>query len=100
MPTYIIRDTKTDEEYEEFCSWDQLQEFLKKNPKYQQVPTAPAIVGDHVMGVGPKNDEGWKENMSRIAEAHPTSALADRYGNKSTKEIKTQQVMRKHGLIK
>ena len=32
-----------------------------------------------------KNDAGWKENLSRIAEAHPRSNLADRYGKKSVK---------------
>ena len=100
MPTYILRDTKTDEQFEEFCSWSELQEFLKQNPKYTQVPTAAALVGDHVMGVGPKIDDGFKENLSRIAEAHPTSALADRYGSKSTKQGKTQDVLKKHGIIK
>ena len=43
-----------------------------------------------------KNDAGWKENLSRIAEAHPSSALADRYGKKTTKEIKTREVLKKH----
>ncbi len=100
MPTYILRNTETEELYEEFCTWDELEKFLKDNPKFKQVPTAPALVGDHVMGVGPKQSEGMKENLSRIAEAHPTSALADRYGSKSTKDIKTHGIMRKHGLMK
>ena len=43
-----------------------------------------------------KTDGGWKDNLSRIAEAHPTSPLADRYGKKSTKDIKTKQVVEKH----
>ena len=34
--------------------------------------------------------------MSRIAEAHPTSPLADRYGKKSIKQAKTEQVIQKH----
>ena len=102
MPTYHIRDTETEEVYEELCSYSKLQEFLKENPKYKIVPVAPNIVTQTV-GSNPtdsRTDEGWKEKLSRIAEAHPTSALAERYGNKSTKDIKTQSVMRKHGLIK
>tara|TARA_X000001316_G_C912093_1_gene27185 strand:+ start:83 stop:391 length:309 start_codon:yes stop_codon:yes gene_type:complete len=102
MPTYHIRDTETEEVYEEFCSYTKLQEFLKENPKYKQVPMAPNIVTQTV-GSNPtdsRTDNGWKENLSRIAEAHPTSALAERYGNKSTKDIKTQGVLRKHGMIK
>ena len=43
-----------------------------------------------------KNDGGWKDNLSRIAEAHPTSALADRYRSRGAKEIATRQVVQKH----
>jgi len=43
-----------------------------------------------------KTDSGWKDNISRIAEAHPTSPLADQHRKKSIKEIKTQQVLQKH----
>ena len=100
MPTYILRNTDTDEKFEEFCTWDELEKFLKENPNFKQVPSNPAIVGDHIGGVGPKVDGGFKENMSRIAEAHPTSALADRYGTKSTKDIKTHEVLRKHGVLR
>ena len=46
-----------------------------------------------------KNDEGWKENLSRIAEAHPRSNLADRYSKKSVKQSKTEQVLKKHKVI-
>ena len=100
MPTYILRNTDTDEKFEEFCTWDELEKFLKENPNFKQVPSKPAIVGDHIGGVGPKVDGRFKENMSRIAEAHPTSALADRYGTKSTKDIKTHEVLRKHGVLR
>ena len=39
MPTYHIRDTETDDIYEEFCSYDELEKFLKENPRYKQAPT-------------------------------------------------------------
>jgi len=100
MPTYTLVNKNTGEEFEEFCTWDELEEFLKKNTDFKQKVSAPALVGDHIGGVGPKVDGGFKENLSRIAEAHPTSALADSYGTKSTKDIKTHQVLRKHGIIK
>ena len=41
-------------------------------------------------------DSGWKETLSKVAEAHPMSALANEMGTKSTKQIKTEQVMKKH----
>jgi hypothetical protein len=34
--------------------------------------------------------------MSRIAEAHPTSPLGKRYGKKTIKQSKTEQVIAKH----
>ena len=46
-----------------------------------------------------KNDDGWKENMSRIAEANPGSPLAKRYGKSSTKDINTRKVLKKHGVL-
>ena len=49
------------------------------------------------MGVGPKNDEGFKERMSQIASAHPTSNLAEKYKtNESHIKLKTNEVVRKH----
>ena len=45
MPTYHIRDTETDDIYEEFCSYDELEKFLKENPRYKQAPTTINIVG-------------------------------------------------------
>ena len=43
-----------------------------------------------------RQDQGWKENLSRIAEKHPTSALAREMGTRTTKQIKTEQVIKKH----
>ena len=46
--------------------------------------------------VNMKNDGGWKDNLSRIADAHPNSALAQQHKKRSIKEVKTQQVVEKH----
>ena len=43
-----------------------------------------------------KNDGGWKDNLSRIADAHPTSELAQQHKKRSIKEVKTEQVISKH----
>jgi hypothetical protein len=43
-----------------------------------------------------KNDNGWKEMQSRIAEAHPASEFAQQHGKRTSKEIKTQAVVEKH----
>ena len=102
MPTYRFYDTVTQEEYDEFMSMADLDEYKKTNPQVEQLPVAVEIAGDHIMGVGPKVDGGFTENMQRIAEANPGTPLADRYGSsstQSTKEIKTRQVLKKHGVL-
>ena len=93
MPTYDFENTKTGKQFTEFMSMSEKDIYLKKNKHISQCLNQINIV----VGVGGmKNDTGWKENMSRIAEAHPTSPFAERFGKKSTKDIKTQQVIQKH----
>ena len=99
MPTYHIRDTETDDIYEEFCSYDELEKFLKENPRYKQAPTTINIVG----GVGDRTkvDGGMKEVMQKIASNHPNSPLADRFGSGgSNAHKKVVDVGKKHGLLK
>jgi len=93
MPTYSFENTKTGEVFDDMMSIADKEAYLKKNKHIKQLISSINIVG----GVGGmKNDAGWKENMSRIAEAHPTSPFAERFGKKSTKQIKTEQVLKKH----
>ena len=68
MPTYSFRNNDTGEEWDEFFSISGKEEFLKENDHIVQLPSLVSIVGD-VGGI--KNDSGWGDNMSRIAEAHP-----------------------------
>ena len=93
MPTYIFKNKKTDETYEKFLSMSEREEYLKDNPEVIQVPTVPNIVG----GVGGiKTDGGFNEVLSKISEAHPTSALAQRHTRRTAKQVKTQQAITKH----
>jgi len=99
MPTYHIRNTETDEVFEEFCTYDELQEWLKDNPTYKQSPTSINIVG----GTGDriKTDGGMKEVLGKIAKSHPSSALADRYGSgESHGKLKARSILKKRGVIK
>ena len=97
MPTYTIRNKDFGTEKDVFCTWSELQEMLK-NESLEQVITAPAIVGDHVVK---RMDGGMKDVFSRISEAHPNSPLADRFGSgRSGKSRKVENVGKKHGLIR
>jgi predicted nucleic acid-binding Zn ribbon protein len=93
MPTYTFEDTKTGKVYDEYMSISERETYLEQNPHIKQLINKINIVS----GTGGiKTDSGWKENMSRIAEAHPTSPLAQRYGKRSIKQVKTEQVIKKH----
>jgi hypothetical protein len=99
MPTYTFYDSKTKKQWDDMMPNSEREEYLKDNPHISQIPGGFAFVGDHIMGMGPKQDGGMTENLQRIAEAHPGSALADRYTNESTKSIKTREVLKKHKVI-
>jgi len=99
MPTYTIENTEEDEIYDTVCSWNELQTFLSENPQYKKVITAPAIVGG-IEGKTHRVDDGFKENMSRIAEAHPNSPMAERYGHgKNIAETRVRNIAKKHKLL-
>ena len=95
MPIYTFENTKTGKVYDDMMSISEKESYLKKNKHIKQILTSINIVGG-VQGVTHKTDGGWNDNLQRIADAHPTSPLADRYKKKSIKEIKTQQVVQKH----
>ena len=97
MPSYSFKNTKTGEEFDEFFTIANREKFLEQNPHIQQLPSMVSIVGGH--GDRIKNDGGWKDNMSRIAEAHPGSPLAQRYGKDTTKNINTRKVLKKHKVL-
>lgn len=94
MPTYSFLDNQTGEEFDLFMKISEREEFLRKNPHIQTIVKAPSIVS----GVSTTNKvpEGFKEVLSKVAEAHPTSELGNRYGRKSIKEVKTREIIKKH----
>ena len=95
MPIYTFENTKTGEVFDDMMTISEKESYLKKNKHIKQLLTTINI-SSGVIGVNMKNDGGWKEMQSRIAEAHPASPFADRHGKKSIKEIKTKQVIEKH----
>ena len=98
MPTYTFYNTETDEQYDDFMSWSQRETYLKENPHIESVLTTAALVGDHIIM---KTDGGMKDTFSRIAEAHPNSPLAERYGSgRSGKSKKVENIGKKHGLVR
>ena len=95
MPSYTFYNTRTKKEWDDIMSISEMEEYLAKNKHIRQVPKRMNIVGG-VSGITYKNDQGFKEVLSKIAEKHPTSALAQEHRRKSIKEVKTEQVIKKH----
>ena len=102
MPTYTFYNNHSGIEWDDMMSNSEREKFLEENPNVTQVPGMFSFVGDHIMGVGPKQDNGMKENLQRIAESHPGTPMADRYasgGGNTIKQQKTRAVLKKHGVI-
>ena len=97
MPTYTIRNKQFGTQKDIFCTYSELQEMLKSDD-IEQVLSAPALVGDHVVK---RMDGGMKEVFSKIGDKHPGSPLADRFSSGgSNAQKKVTEVAKKHGLLK
>ena len=96
MPTYRFKNHKTGEVWEELMMIAEMEEFKKQ----EHIELLPPTQMDIVSGTGDldsKTDSGWKDNLKRIAEAHPESPLAERYGSgETTARKKAKEVVKKH----
>ena len=95
MPLYTFYNKRNKKEFTEMMSISEMESYLKKNKHIKQNITSVNIVAG-VSGMSYRHDQGWKEVQSKIAEAHPQSAFAKEHGKKSIKQIKTEQVVKKH----
>ena len=87
--------TDTGEEFEDFLSNSKREELLQKNPQIKQMPSSFGIA-TMLGSLDSKTDNSWKEVLSKVAESHPNSPLADRYGKRTIKQARTRQVIKKH----
>ena len=95
MPTYRFYNSKTKEEYEDLMSISEMEEFIKKKHIKLLPPTQLNIVSS-TGSIDSKTDNGWKEVLSKVSEAHPASNLASQYGKKSVKDTQIDSVIKKH----
>lgn len=94
MPLYTFENLETGEVWEEFCSISSMQEKIQDS-NIKQIIFAPAIVSG-VQGLSYRTDGGFNDVLSKVAEAHPDSELADRTLKRGVKEVKTRQAVSKH----
>lgn len=94
MPTYTFYNSETGEQFDTLMSISARELYLQENPHIETVISAPMLV----TGVSTTNKvpDGFKEVLSKVSEAHPTSPVAQRHGKKSIKQIKTENAIKKH----
>lgn len=65
MPSYTLKDTKTNDTWDVVCSWDELQQILDELPDVIQVLSTPKIVSQAGSTLS-KTDDGWKEVLNKV----------------------------------
>ena len=95
MPTYRFYNSKTKEEYTDLMSISEMEQFIKKKHIKLLPPTQLNIVSS-TGSLDSKTDNGWKEVLSKVSEAHPASNLASQYGKKSVKDTQVDRIIQKH----
>ena len=94
MPMYEFLDTKTNEVFEQIMKISEREVFLLNNLHIQPVVSAPMLVSS--VSITGKVPDGFKEVLSKVAEKHPNSAVADKHGRRSAKESKTRDIVKKY----
>ena len=95
MPTYRFKDHNTGEIWEELMLISEMEKFTKKKHIELLPPTQMNIISS-VGSVDTHTDNGFKEVLSKVSEAHPESPLARRYGRRSVKDTQIEKVRKKH----
>ena len=96
MPTYVFKDRLTGEQFEKFLSMSEREQFLKDNPDYKSVLTAPNIISGARAGTGKLG--GFKEVLQKVGEGHPGSAVDKAYNSRTSKQVAIDKVAKKHGI--
>ena len=65
MPTYTLSRKSTGEQWDEFCSYDELNKILEQDEDIIRKLSTPLIVSG-VGGVLSKTDDGWKDKLKEM----------------------------------
>jgi len=88
MPTYIFKNTKTEEVFEVQMKISELDAYKKENPNFIQVPTAPSF---RLKGTGWYETDfktGNKKNVAKSDNEKPSEPKASKVEKKDTNEKK------------
>jgi hypothetical protein len=96
MPTYVFFNPHTGVEWEEFMSISKRERFLESHPHIEQRLTAPNIVSGARVSTGKLG--GFKEVLQKVGEGHPGSAVDKQFNRRTSKQVATDKVAKKHGI--
>ena len=91
MPTYIFRNKTTGVEWEKDMRISELDTYKEENNAEIIIKTVNIASGQGD-NIDAKTDDGWKETLAKISEAHPASNLNKQYGKTSITDIKRTQL--------
>lgn len=97
MPRYDFLNNETGEIEEHFMSYTKLDEFKENNPHLKQQVSAPNIVSG--VATNFKVDDGFKEVLSKVGDAHPGSRVHAEHGTKDIKREKSIKTIQKHAKL-
>ena len=95
MPTYVLEDKETGEQQEVFMSFGEMQEY-KRIHDLKQVVQAPNIISGARVSTGKLG--GFKEVLQRVGEANPGSHVDKTHNSRTSKQVATDKIAKKHGL--
>jgi hypothetical protein len=96
MATYTFRNKETNEVFDHSMRMSEYDSYMESNPSVERY-YLPGDAMNIVSGVGGiKTDNGFKEVLSKVAEAHPNSNLADRTLSRSVREHQIDRVVNKY----
>ncbi len=99
MPIYTYENTETGEVFDILMKLSEKDEFQQNNPHLKsKITGAPGIVGGTGDRTRPSN--GFKEVLSKIAEANPSSALASDFGKKDPMSVKKRDAIQRYNANK
>ena len=88
MPTYIFKNTKTDEIFEKQMRISELDEFKKENPDLIQMPTAPSF--------RLKGQDGMKQTLKQETKKILLKAIMKLSHLQSLKKKRNRQQKKYH----
>jgi hypothetical protein len=94
MPIYSFQDNETGEVKDEIMSYEDKLKYLDENPHLTAIITKAPAIGSHRGGDRTKPPGGFKDVLSRVADANPYSALADDYGKKDSTKVKLRETVK------